>query len=225
MAGSQLQEDMVLIHFSPEILALEKEVTDCRKCRGLNIPKVTEGTSGYGSKFAKLMVVGQSLHGYNDQTPGRQIPFVGPVASCDSGQLLYDMLRQAGYTINAGNLYVTNLVKCHPPRNRPSNDREIKNCQPYLLRELNDIVKNAHILMVGSSALHWFLRQYSLRPGVSIGMITEWQLPPQIPVIESRRYFSIKHPSAILRFNNITDKEIYKRDIVNCLSRVRRSQA
>ena len=118
MTGTRLTPDMVvdLNLVSDQYKNWEQKVFDCRLCDGLNIPQETEGTPGYGAVPSELMVVGQSLHGWNKETPDLQIPFVGPIASQDSGTMLYEILRRCGYTYRRGNLYMTNVVKCHPQR-------------------------------------------------------------------------------------------------------------
>lgn len=152
--GTQLRDDQYLPpNYRPSWFQrqLESQILTCRKCEGLNIPKETMAAPGYGAITAELVVIGQSLHGYNPQTPKRQIPFIGPVESQDSGLLLYAALRKAGYTIRKGNVYITNVVKCHPPGNRSSRDEEKANCIGYLKKELKMIRPKA-IMTVGADA-------------------------------------------------------------------------
>lgn len=48
-------------------------------------------------------------------------------------------------------MFTTNVVHCHPPKNRPSLPHEIDNCRPYLSREI-DIVAPRLIISLGRDA-------------------------------------------------------------------------
>ena len=199
-------------------ITLIGDVFNCYKCPGLNIPRTTMSAPGYGSVPAECMVIGQSLHGYNPETPDRQIPFIGPVARHDSGKMLYEILRQAGYTIANGNLFVTNVVKCHPPNNRSSLPKEISNCQPYLVRELQ-LVKPKIIVVVGADAR----RALNLNQQCKHIEYAEWE---KIHVAKTRLiplttyYVIIKHPSAILRFGTTRSHSQYIKRCVEVLNDV-----
>ena len=217
MSGTRLKEFQLLPDgYKPcaRILKLEKEILSCKKCPGLNIPRYTMAGLGYGVKTAEIMVVGQSLHGYNDQTPDRQIPFVGPVYHQDSGVLLYDMLRENGYTIRNGNLYVTNVVKCHPPGNRQSYPYEILNCRDFLSQELR-LIRPSIIVAVGRDAQSWF----GLPPPTQYASIVRPLKNQHYRIPFKVTYISLLHPSAIRRKGTryIDD---YKRQWKGCLEHI-----
>lgn len=202
--------------FGAELL-LQNDIRDCHKCSGLNIPQTTMSASGYGKIPAELMVIGQSLHGYNPETPDRQIPFIGPVANYDSGNLLYEILEQAGYAISYGNLFVTNIVKCHPPRNRASLTHEQTNCQPFLLREL-ELVKPKIILTVGSDAR----RAFRLNEKGKFIEFAAWErktYKSHVPI--STYYVMIKHPSFIMRYTSTGARKRYIKKCVEVLKQVK----
>jgi len=136
-------------------VTLNKMIKACRRCEGLNIPKKTMSAPGYGSRHAELFVIGQSLHSYNANTPDRQIPFVGPIESSDSGILLYEILEEAGYSFDNNNVFITNVVHCHPPENRSSKSCEKTNCSEYLEDELG-LVKPKKVLLLGRDARDFF---------------------------------------------------------------------
>jgi len=224
--GTQLTSDMIVPreHINPAYHRLEQTVSNCHKCVGMNIPKCTDVAPGYGAVPAELMVVGQSLHGYNAATPDRQIPFVGPVQANDSGILLYKILRKAGYTFTDGNLFVTNIVKCHPPRNRSSTREEIDNCHPYLRKEIA-LVKPKIILLVGADARREFkipnLRA-DAQPLSSYVRYYKHRHAKKRLVPLAVYYVAILHPSAILRFYGSDKVKQYMYDCVACIQHVRR---
>lgn len=101
--------------------------------------------TGKGSTDAKIMIIGEAP-GYSEDKQG--IPFVGK-----AGQLLDKYLELANLTPN--DIYITNVVKCKPPANRPPYPVEIETCILYLYEELRDI-KPMFILLLGNTALRAF---------------------------------------------------------------------
>ena len=79
-----------------------------------------------GADDADVMVVGE---GPGQQEDEQGIPFVGR-----SGQLLIKLLAEVGFDRN--DVYITNVVKCRPPRNRDPRQDEIDACKPYLRRQI-----------------------------------------------------------------------------------------
>ena len=73
-----------------------------------------------------------------------QIPFTG-----GSGRFLDDSLDIAG--IAKHQIFITNVVHCHPPGDRKSLPDEIKNCSPYLHHEL-EIVQPSLVIGLGRDA-------------------------------------------------------------------------
>ena len=58
-------------------------------------------------------------------------------------------LRLSG--LNRRDCFITNIVHCHPERNRPSTDEEKENCLSYLFEEL-DIVNPQIVVALGRDA-------------------------------------------------------------------------
>jgi uracil-DNA glycosylase len=105
---------------------LATEIRGCGACAGMNVPGVTQAAPGYGSVRSPVVLVRQSLCEPCMQT---QIPFAG-----GSGKLLDASFDDA--KVAKDKLFITNVVHCHPPRNRKSVGHWISNCSPYLHREL-----------------------------------------------------------------------------------------
>lgn len=79
-----------------------------------------------------------------DPACARRFPFTG-----GSGRFLNLGLERAG--LAKSDIFTTNVVHCHPPGNRPSLPHEIKNCRPYLLREL-EIIQPRLVVGLGKDA-------------------------------------------------------------------------
>ena len=103
----------------------QKEALECRKCGPLCRSR-TRVVFGEGPLNAELFVVGEAP-GFNEDKEGK--PFRGA-----SGMLLDRLLSSVG--IEREEVYLTTLVKCRPPEDRPPKPAEISACRPYLLAQL-----------------------------------------------------------------------------------------
>jgi len=123
-------------------------IRGCDNCLGMNIGRVTEACPGWGNLNADVMFVGQSLH-----EPGMysQVPFI-----LGSGLIIDAVLRLSG--IDRYDCFWTNVVLCHPERNRASTEEEKSNCWPYLA-EMIDIVQPRVVVALGKDA-EWGVKRY-----------------------------------------------------------------
>jgi DNA polymerase len=88
------------------------------------------------------MFVGEAP-GFNEDKEGR--PFVGA-----AGRFLDQLLELAG--LRREKVYITNVVKCRPPRNRDPLEDEVRTCTSnYLHRQLR-IVKPKFVVALGRIA-------------------------------------------------------------------------
>ena len=105
---------------------LDQSIKNCKKCKGLNVPDITESAPGFGNINSPVMFIGQSLC---TACMATQIPFTG-----GSGLILDEIFNRL--RVKKSDLFITNLVHCHPPNNRPSTPEEIDNCKVYLEAEI-----------------------------------------------------------------------------------------
>jgi uracil-DNA glycosylase len=134
----------------------------------MNEPGVTASAPGFGSATSPVAIVGQSLC---RKCMESGIPFTG-----GSGGYIDDALELAGR--KKRDLFITNVVHCHPPGDRPSHRHEIDNCRHFLHDEL-DVVQPRLIIGLGADAetvltarhpdgrrLTWpFVKPRTYRPG------------------------------------------------------------
>lgn len=111
---------------------------NCRDC-GLWKSSQHVCISGDGPLDAAVLVVGEAP-GEKEATTGR--PFMGR-----SGQLLRTELARAGLH----SVRITNVVRCHPPKNRAPTPDEIKACRKYMDAEIA-AVKPDYVLALGAVA-------------------------------------------------------------------------
>lgn len=141
------EEDMSTHSAEMNWVQFNNGIKSCGLCEGLNSEELgTLNASGYGNKKSKVVLIGQSLCG--KPCIEAQTPFTG-----GSGKLLDKAFQVAG--VSKREIYITNVVKCHPPNNRKSNEHEIVNCSPYLTQEL-EWVAPLQIICLGKDAWAFF---------------------------------------------------------------------
>ena len=120
--------------------ALEAKCKECKKCR------LCEGRRnvvfGVGDKNAKIMFVGEGP-GEDEDREGE--PFVGK-----SGQLLDKYLNFFGFD-RRDNVYIANIVKCRPPKNRDPLEDEAEICIEYLRQQVR-LIRPQIIVCLGRVA-------------------------------------------------------------------------
>lgn len=125
----------------------EDLVTKCQLCHLCSLSEMRLSVVvGEGKVPADLMIVGEAP-GEEEDKQGR--PFVGR-----SGQLLTKILESVN--INRQDIYITNTVKCRPPKNRDPSKEEIISCQAYLHHQLY-FIKPKILLTLGTPAFRTIL--------------------------------------------------------------------
>jgi uracil-DNA glycosylase family 4 len=125
---------------------LRERVAQCTQCPELAGNR-TQTVFGVGDPQADWMVVGEAP-GMEEDRQGE--PFVGR-----AGQLLNAMLKALG--LARQEVYIANILKCRPPRNRDPRPEEAARCEPYLMRQI-ELVAPRVILAVGRIAAQNLLR-------------------------------------------------------------------
>jgi DNA polymerase len=100
---------------------LENACSQCTKCALYE--SRTNVVFGVGNQSAEVLFVGE---GPGEQEDKKGEPFVGR-----AGQLLDDMLRIIGLD-RTKNIYIANIVKCRPPKNRDPLNTEQDACIDWL---------------------------------------------------------------------------------------------
>ncbi len=118
---------------------LEQHVSACTRCPLHSGRKHT--VFGTGNRSAEWMIIGEAPGADEDR---QGLPFVGR-----AGRLLNAMLKAAGY--ERDDVFITNILKCRPPRNRDPKLDEAVACAGYLHRQIT-LVHPKIILAVGRIA-------------------------------------------------------------------------
>lgn len=112
---------------TPTLEAVRAELGDCKRC-GLCETR-TNIVFGVGNPDAEIMFIGEAP-GINEDKQGE--PFVGK-----AGALLDKMI--AGMTLERGDVYIANVIKCRPPENRDPSPDEVRTCSPFLEEQVEAI--------------------------------------------------------------------------------------
>jgi uracil-DNA glycosylase len=123
---------------------LAKEISTCTRCRLHEERTQTVFARGTGS--SGLVFVGEGP-GADEDAQG--YPFVGK-----AGQLLDRMIEAMGFLRD--DVYVCNIVKCRPPKNRKPEPDEMATCRPYLAEQLELLNPNV-IVALGATAVEGLL--------------------------------------------------------------------
>ncbi len=119
--------------------SLHQEIAACQKC-GL-CREIHHKVPGQGNPHARLMLIGEGP-GADEDLQG--LAFVGA-----AGQLLTKML--AAVRLTRDEVFICNVVKCRPPKNRTPLPEEAAACLPYLRAQFS-LVRPKVILLLGSTA-------------------------------------------------------------------------
>jgi len=143
--------------------------TKCPLCQSRN-----QAVPGDGKLTAKVMIIGEAP-GKDEDESGR--PFVGA-----AGRYLDHVLEGSG--IDRSDFFITNTVKCRPPRNRTPKALEINTCTSNYLFEQIELINPQLIMLLGGVAAKKLLGVKTL--GEARGRVIEH---------EGRRYLVGYHPA------------------------------
>jgi uracil-DNA glycosylase family 4 len=116
---------------------LNEKFANCLKCPlSQNRNKIIFGSGNYD---AKIMFIGEAP-GAKEDLEGE--PFVGK-----SGKFLREQMLR--HSIDINQIFITNIVKCRPPKNRLPSAKESNICTALLLLPQIDIIKPEIIVTVG----------------------------------------------------------------------------
>ena len=163
-------------------IKLDKIKNSVLKCKKCSLHK-TKNCYVFGEGFinAKVMFIGEAP-GKNEDDLGR--PFVGR-----AGKIFDEML--GSINLNRDDVYISNILKCRPPRNRNPLSIEIKKCSEYIDKQI-DIINPQIIVLLGRIAISYIFEKFEL-PFEKINMIHG-----KIYSKNDLKIIPIYHPAAVI---------------------------
>ena len=124
------------------MISWEQLESTCQQCQRCALAESrTNCVFGVGNREAKLLFVGEAP---GEQEDLQGIPFVGA-----AGKLLTDLLTSVG--ISRDEVYIANILKCRPPKNRDPLPEEEDACIDYL-RAQTALIRPAMLVCLGRVA-------------------------------------------------------------------------
>lgn len=167
----------------PGLADLHDEIRKHTGCGFEICEAATNLVPGEGAVDADVVLVGEA--------PGRQEDEQGRPFCGRAGQLLDDALREAGLPRSL--VYITNVVKARPPRNRDPTAAEVQHWMPFLEAELA-LLSPRLVVPLGRHALAHFA------PGAKIG-----EVRGELTVERGRTLYPLYHPAAALRSTKLRE--------------------
>ena len=155
---------------------IREDLGDCSRCK-LSGSRTTI-VFGSGNPDAKLMFIGEAPGSEEDR---QGLPFVGR-----AGQLLTKIIESIG--LQRDDIYICNVLKCRPPKNRNPEADEVETCSPFLRQQL-EAVRPEIVCCLGT-----FAAQMMLGMKVPIS-----KLRGRFHDIEGIRFIATFHPAYLLR--------------------------
>ena len=149
----------------------------CQKCALADTR--TNVVFGKGPRDAKILFIGEGP-GENEDLQGE--PFVGR-----GGQLLDEMLGLVGLS-REKNFYITNIVKCRPPKNRDPLNTEQDACIGYLRRQMALIRPKILVCLGRIAAMRLIDPKFRITKDHGVWFD-----------VDGMRMTALYHPSALLR--------------------------
>ena len=160
-------------------MELEQLREECIKCRRCGLCETRSNVVfGVGTPDAEVMFIGE---GPGEQEDLKGEPFVGR-----AGKLLDDMLELID--LDRSKIYIANMVKCRPPKNRDPLNSEQEACAQWLSEQIR-IIQPRIIVCLGRIAAMKFIKE-DFKITKEHG---QWFMKDGIMVM------ALYHPAALLR--------------------------
>lgn len=132
-----------------ELEELKKEAENCKRCSLWKTRKNV--VFGYGDINSEIMFIGEAPGKSEDE---KGIPFCGR-----AGRILDFLFSFISF--EREKVYITNLLKCRPPKNRNPKKEEIEKCKVFLEKQIK-IINPKIICTLGKYSTDFILKKFSI---------------------------------------------------------------
>ncbi len=172
----------------------KQELLDCVKERILadDLPLKKSATNlvfGKGNPDAEIMLVAEAPGAQEDL---QGIPFVGK-----AGKELDKLLHLIGLSLD--DVYIANILKYRPPKNRDPNPEEIRTHTPFLIEQIK-IIQPKILVTLGNYATKFVLADFVPENMKSISGIMQLHGVPMQKTIDGLSFTVVPlyHPAAVI---------------------------
>jgi uracil-DNA glycosylase family 4 len=149
-ALSVLEQQVVACTKCPRLIAHCRAVAAAKRRAYMDWDYWGRPVPSFGDPDAELLLIGLAPGAHGSNRTGRM--FTGD----RSGDFLFKVLYETGYAsqpsgssredgLTLRNAYITAAARCAPPGNKPT-PQEMRNCRPYLEREL-ELLSNVRVVV------------------------------------------------------------------------------
>jgi uracil-DNA glycosylase family 4 len=156
-----LNKDIIVCDRCPRLRQYTAEIAQLKRRAYRDQTYWGQPVPSFGDPTAKVLVIGLAPGAHGSNRTGRMFTGDG------SGAMLYRVLHKTGFASQATavsredgltlrGLYITATAHCAPPGNKPLPE-ELRNCRPYLERELQLLVNLKAVVALGKIAFDVYL--------------------------------------------------------------------
>ena len=142
-------EDRELLELPNSLQALKQQAQNCHLC------SLSKGRNhvvfGEGNPQAEIMFVGDVPLEIEDN--------IGAIFLGRGGEMLTAMIEKV-LKLSREQVYITNLLKCHPLLTKEVHESEFHTCKAYLFKEI-ELVKPKVIVALGERAYHYLTNDFT----------------------------------------------------------------
>ena len=179
------------------LIKFSKKISFEKRKQNINEKYWGKPVAGFGDNKAKLMILGLAPAAHGGTRTGRA--FTGD----RSGDFLFKSLfkikisnqsysRKANDKLKLNSTYITNILKCVPPGDKPLNN-ELINCSNYFINELDNLRNLKVIVTLGKVAFDNCTKLY--RKKFEINQKFEFKHDKKYLLPDNRVLIACYHPS------------------------------
>ena len=193
----KLNKTIIKCKKCPRLINFIKKISSEKRKQNINEKYWGKPVTGFGDNKAKLMILGLAPAAHGGTRTGRA--FTGD----RSGDFLFKSLfkikisnqgysRKANDKLKLNSTYITNILKCVPPDDKPLNN-ELINCSNYFINELDNLRKLKVIVTLGKVAFDNCTKLYKKK--FKINQKFEFKHGKKYLLPDNRVLIACYHPS------------------------------